>query len=887
VEAAVAVIKPKSRCLPPDGSTGADTQERRFQTAYRQLAERLLPLRFKPPITRRPRFAAPETPALQALTAAALALPGLLLSPAKAADGDEATFQYGLYQEGQRFQLESYDTLNLEPIRVDNFSAGGSTTFLDRVKFAFNYTQDTWSGATPLTTAPAASMFLLESGASMAIQSNVLVDKQLRTFYSIGANGIPVADKQTVHMMTMASPETRKQGDFRLGYEWDEAALNVNGGVSVEDDYNSHFIGADGRMDFNGKLTTLNLGLTYTDSLISAQRDSQYSGYIDYTTVFDIGDLKKVTEDGKPVDLTGEREDWSGRVGLTQVLSKNSVLKGGVNYTYSSGFLENPYKVAELIFVDPNQSPDPNDLLTADTQGVLERRPDKRHQWTFDLGSVHYFSGLDASLHLDYRFFHDDWGINAHTFEAAWGQPVGSGWTITPRVRYYSQDAANFYSPYFIFDQARSFTKDFTTDYSTLPIANFSSDQRLSGYGALSGGVTINKQFAKGVNFNAGFEYYTHQGGLKLGGGGEDEYANFSYYLINVALRVNFSALANLADGGDHGGHAGHAGHSIVSGHAPAGVMFDHMMDKAGDWMVGYRYMYSPQDGETLNGSNPVGDQLIVDNACGVGGCHVTPVEHNMHMHMVEIMYAPTDWLTLMLMPQFVDMNMSFRPLDGAPEEEAEEGHHHGGESFEHATGGIGDTGMYALVKLFEIPGHHLHLSLGLSAPSGSVTEKVNGENLIHYAMQLGSGTWDFRPSLTYTGYQDRWSWGAQVSGVKRLQESNESGYLLGDVYQTTAWGSYSLFNWLSASVRGIYTGQGEIRGAYNAPHDDTAPVDFPGNYGGQFWDVGFGLNAAVTGGEFRGNRFSFEWLQPVHDDVKGYQLEREGGLSATWSLAF
>jgi hypothetical protein len=29
------------------------------------------------------------------------------------------------------------------------------------------------------------------------------------------------------------------------------------------------------------------------------------------------------------------------------------------------------------------------------------------------------------------------------------------------------------------------------------------------------------------------------------------------------------------------------------------------------------------------------------------------------------------------------------------------------------------------------------------------------------------------------------------------------------------------------------------------------------------------------------------EWLQPVEDDVNGYQLERDGALSATWSVAF
>ena len=37
-----------------------------------------------------------------------------------------------------------------------------------------------------------------------------------------------------------------------------------------------------------------------------------------------------------------------------------------------------------------------------------------------------------------------------------------------------------------------------------------------------------------------------------------------------------------------------------------------------------------------------------------------------------------------------------------------------------------------------------------------------------HYRMQLGSGTWDFWPSLTYTGRADRLAWGAHT--LARLQ---------------------------------------------------------------------------------------------------------------------
>ncbi len=87
------------------------------------------------------------------------------------------------------------------------------------------------------------------------------------------------------------------------------------------------------------------------------------------------------------------------------------------------------------------------------------------------------------------------------------------------------------------------------------------------------------------------------------------------------------------------------------------------------------------------------------------------------------------------------------------------------------------------------------------------------------YGMQLGSGTWDFKPSLTYTGQWQQFSWGAQTSGTVRMENRNQSGYALGDLFQTTAWGSYNFTNWLAGSLRGLYTAQGAIKGQYNGSY--------------------------------------------------------------------
>lgn len=185
-----------------------------------------------------------------------------------------------------------------------------------------------------------------------------------------------------------------------------------------------------------------------------------------------------------------------------------------------------------------------------------------------------------------------------------------------------------------------------------------------------------------------------------------------------------------------------------------------------------------------------------------------------------------------------------------------------------------------------------MHASLGLSAPSGKTdielrrVARADG-GAIHFGMQLGSGTWDFVPSLTYTGEHDRWSWGMQVSGIKRMEKQNNSGYRLGDAFQATAWSGLDLSRWLTASVRGVYTAQDHIHGDFNMFNTRTGPMDFPRSYGGQFWNIGVGVNVNVPGGRFAGNHLGFEWLQPVHTDVNGFQLAPKGALAASWSYIF
>ena len=102
---------------------------------------------------------------------------------------------------------------------------------------------------------------------------------------------------------------------------------------------------------------------------------------------------------------------------------------------------------------------------------------------------------------------------------------------------------------------------------------------------------------------------------------------------------------------------------------------------------------------------------------------------------------------------------------------------------------GISDLkigGLYDLARWED--GRRAHLSLGLSAPTGSIDEK-SGWKIVGYGMQLGSGTWDFHPAITYLGQTENYSYGAQLGGILRIGD-NDQGYTLGNRVEATVVGS-------------------------------------------------------------------------------------------------
>lgn len=366
----------------------------------------------------------------------------------------------------------------------------------------------------------------------------------------------------------------------------------------------------------------------------------------------------------------------------------------------------------------------------------------------------------------------------------------------------------------------------------------------------------------------------------------------FRKFITSAAMLGSAAAIAAPAFAQQDGHHMeDHHGHR-VDAHAPIGVMADHMHEK-GEFMISYRYGTMHMEGNRIDGDDVSPETIATTIPNRFFGApmqpptlRVVPVEMDMQMHMVGAMYAPTDWLTLMVMGNYTIKEMDHITFAGGM------GTTRLG-TFTTKAKGWGDTELSGLFRVWETDNHRLQANIGVSLPTGS-NEKTDDVLTpmgmmptlrLPYPMQLGSGTFDALPGVTYTGHGDKIAWGAQFQSTIRLGE-NEEDYSLGNVYKTTAWASYAWADWVSTSFRLAAETTGKIDGidaAIVAPVQ-TANPDFQG---GTRMDALFGVNLLGQQGHVAGHRLALEAGVPVYQDLNGPQMKSDWRLTIGYQKAF
>lgn len=329
-------------------------------------------------------------------------------------------------------------------------------------------------------------------------------------------------------------------------------------------------------------------------------------------------------------------------------------------------------------------------------------------------------------------------------------------------------------------------------------------------------------------------------------------------------------------------------GLSRPDAHAPIGVMGDHTHSQ-GEWMLSYRAMEMTMDGNR-SGSSRVSKQDVFNE-----GFLVAPLNMDMTMHMLGSMYAPSDKLTLMAMIPVTSLTMDHQVRPNPPPMMAGIANR----QFMTDATGLGDIKLGGLYNVFKNNGSNLIANFTLSVPTGSIDEKdvlamPNVEMQMPYPMQLGSGTYDLIPGITYTQLQDAFSWGAQAKATIRLGD-NDNGYTLGDRFALTSWVGKPINEHISVSARLSHDNWQDIDGK----DKELNPMLVNANGGigavptvrtdlraGKRTDLGLGVNFVFQGDSVSNHRIALEIARPIDQDLDGPQLETDQVITLGYQVA-
>ena len=260
--------------------------------------------------------------------------------------------------------------------------------------------------------------------------------------------------------------EQRTAGGLSLTTRFDNRdELTVGASISRESDYYGNTVSAEYlHYTDSSHNQSVNLGASYG-----------FNQILSYD--YDTGSGASEKETATSINV---------QAGLSQVLSKSSVIKAEVFGILDNGYLTNPHA---LVVRDYN---------TANQKLTNEQRPDSRVAYGATLKYITLLTD-NISYKANYRFYTDDWNINSHTIENDFYYELNKDLTFGAGVRYYTQSEADFYNA----------SKDYFTTQTYA-----SSDIRLSSFDAFTYKASVDYKITDALSSNLGAEFYTQSTGL-------------------------------------------------------------------------------------------------------------------------------------------------------------------------------------------------------------------------------------------------------------------------------------------------------------------------------------------------------------------------------------
>jgi hypothetical protein len=287
--------------------------------------------------------------------------------------------------------------VNTETLRVQK-------TLTPSLDLTFTEIYDAISGATPTGAPPIRRLKMRDPRSGERIPPSNIVGyaRQLDGVSGASQAGSVIRAMSQNKLPTVDSPDQRLGTDVAIGLTHGPHRLVPEFSFSNESDYRSFGVARNYSYEFNQKNTTLSLGWSHAYDEVLANENT-----------FLANSSTKNTD-----NLI---------VGVTQLLGPGTVLGANLTLGYAHGYLSDPYRA--VVFNESDLDPDNRVILSG------ERRPSSRASQAVLLSLTQSIKPLDASVEGTYRFYHDSYGIFAHTLGFAWFQKFGKDVVVSPSAR--------------------------------------------------------------------------------------------------------------------------------------------------------------------------------------------------------------------------------------------------------------------------------------------------------------------------------------------------------------------------------------------------------------------------------------------------------------------
>lgn len=267
------------------------------------------------------------------------------------------------------------------------------------------------------------------TGGGITIQGpSVLVRKKVGDNFAFTANYYEdLISSASIDVKLSASPyhETRKQESGSMEYLHGKTIYSAGYIHSREPDYRADTSYFSISQSMFGDLTTVSMG--YRRGWDNVFRDIKVNGQIVNDPTFH-----------------QQADHRAYTTSVSQILTRNMILDLNFEAITDQGYLANPYR--KIRYFDPTV---PGKQFT-----LADQIYPNTHTSVAASAEVKYYLPYRAAVTGQYRFYNDTWGITGDTFEAdythPWPKPIWGGQVIFDgSLRYYRQNAANFYSDLF------------------------------------------------------------------------------------------------------------------------------------------------------------------------------------------------------------------------------------------------------------------------------------------------------------------------------------------------------------------------------------------------------------------------------------------------------